>query len=239
VDLRKIWEKRAPDWLEWARTPGHDSYWYYSAGFLDEIVPRSPVYVLDVGCGEGRVARDLASRKHTVVAIDSSGFLITKAREADPRSAYLVGDGTLLPFPDGRFDVVTAYNSLQDMNDMPAAVREAARVLRHNGRFCVCTVHPMWDAGRFVSEESDADFSISGSYFEARTYEESFERDGLQMTFTSWRYSLERYARALEDAGLLIERVREPQPDQPFTDRRRERSQRVPMFLFIRAVKST
>jgi ubiquinone/menaquinone biosynthesis C-methylase UbiE len=149
-----------------------------------------------------------------------------------------VGDGTLLPFPDARFDVVVSYNSLQDVDDMPAAVREAARVLRNNGRFCVCVVHPIRDAGHFVSEEADAPFSISDSYFEARLYDESLERDGLQMTFTSWRYSLERYARALEDSGFHIERVREPLPDQARGDRRWERSQRVPMFLFVRAVKS-
>jgi hypothetical protein len=58
-----------------------------------------------------------------------------------------------------------------------------------------------------VSEDPDADLLISGSYLEARLYEESFERDGLQMTFSSWRYPLEDYARAIEDAGLVIERV--------------------------------
>jgi hypothetical protein len=58
------------------------------------------------------------------------------------------------------------------------------------------------------------------------------------MTFTSWRCSLEGYARALEDAGFLIERVREPLPDREATGPHRERSRRVPMFLFIRAVKS-
>jgi SAM-dependent methyltransferase len=238
VDLRKIWDERASDWLAWARTPGHDSYWYYAAGFFDDIVPPSPTHVLEVGCGEGRVARELTSRKHSVVAIDSSHFLVNEAQAADPQSAYLVGDGTLLPFPDARFDVVVSYNSLQDVDDMPAAVREAARVLRDNGRFCVCVVHPLRDAGSFVSEEGDAPFSISGSYFEARMYEESIERDGLQMTFTSWRCSLEGYARALEDAGFLIERVREPLPDREATGPHRERSRRVPMFLFIRAVKS-
>jgi SAM-dependent methyltransferase len=239
VDLKKIWDKRASDWLAWARTPGHDSYWNYSAGFFDDIVPPSPAYVLEVGCGEGRVARDLASRNHSVVAIDSSRFLVNEARAADPEAAYLVGDGTLLPFPDARFDVVVSYNSLQDVDDMPAAIRESARVLRDGGRFCVCVVHPIRDSGSFGSEEGDAPFSISDSYFEARLYNESFERGGLQMTFTSWRYSLEGYARALEDAGFLIERAREPLPDQGATGPHRERSRRIPAFLFIRAVKST
>jgi hypothetical protein len=99
------------------------------------------------------------------------------------------------------------------------------RVLRDDGQFCVCVVHPVRDAGSFVSDEGDAPFSISDSYFEARLYDESIERDGLQMTFTSWRYSLERYAGALEDAGFLIERVREPAPDELLGDRRWERSQ--------------
>ncbi len=69
--------------------------------------------------------------------------------------------------------------------------------------------------------------------------DEPFERDGLQMHFTGWRYPLEDYARALENAGLLIERIREPPapPTAVATRAGYERWTRLPNFLHLRAVK--
>ncbi len=66
---------------------------------------------LEVGCGEGRVARDLAARGHRVTAIDISRTLIGLAAEADGASTYLLADGVALPFAEAAFDLVVAYNS--------------------------------------------------------------------------------------------------------------------------------
>ena len=141
-----------------------------------------------------------------------------------------------LPFGDGCFDLVVAYNSLMDVDDMPAAVAEAARVLEPGRPLCVCVTHPTADAGRFQSTEPDAPFVITGSYLGRHRVDELFERDGLQMHFTGWRYPIEAYARALEDAGLLIDRLREPAA--PATARPgHERWRRLPNFLHLRAVK--
>jgi SAM-dependent methyltransferase len=239
VDLRKIWDSRAAPWIKWARTPWHDAYWYYAAQFFDNVGPSSGDRALEIGCGEGRVTRDLLRRGHAVVAIDSSPTVVFSAREVSSAAHYVLADATHLPFLSETFDSVVAYNSLQDVNEMPAAVDEASRVLRPTGSLCICIVHPLRDAGRFKTDDDDAEFIISTSYFERRIYEETFQRDGLEMTFTSWRYPFEDYSRAFEDAGLLIERVREPLPNAEATARqpRWKRSERVPMFLFVRAIK--
>ena len=106
------------------------------------------------------------------------------------------------------------------------------------GRLCVCVTHPTTDAGRFESKEPDAPFVIAGSYLGRHRIEEPFQRDGLLITFIGWRYSLEEYARALEDGGLLIERLREPPAPPALTARPGyERWQRLPNFLHLRAVK--
>jgi SAM-dependent methyltransferase len=233
------WEWQAEAWARWARTPGHDSYWYFRDSFFDAILPAPGHLTLEVGCGEGRVARDLARRGHTVVALDASPTLVARAAAADPAGRYLVADATALPFPDGSFDTVVAYNSLMDVDDMPAAVAEAARVLVPGRPLCACVTHPTADAGRFQSKDPDAPFVITGSYLGRHRFEDTFERDGLTITFSGWRYSLEEYARALEDAGLTIERLREPAaPAAALTARPGyERWQRLPNFLHVRAVK--
>ena len=54
--------------------------------------------------------------------------------------------------PTQSFDLVVAYNSLMDVEDMPAAAAEAARVLSRPGRFCISVTHPFADTGEFVGE---------------------------------------------------------------------------------------
>ena len=204
------WEWQADDWARWARTPGHDAYWLFRDLFFDAIVPAPGRLTLEVGCGEGRVARDLAQRGHTVVALDASPTLTAMAAAAHPGGRYVVGDAAALPFGDGCFDTVVAYNSLMDVADMPTSVQEASRVLEPGGCLCICVTHPIADAGKFQSKEPDAPFVIPGAYLGRHRFTDIFERDGLQVTFAGWRYSLEEYARALEDADLLIDRLREP-----------------------------
>jgi SAM-dependent methyltransferase len=219
-------EAHAGSWLAWARTPGHDVYWSYRDAFF-ELVPSPGRATLEVGCGEGRVARDLAARGHTVTGIDTSLTLLRAAAEAHPEGTYAVADAAALPFDDGAFDLVVAYNSLMDMEDMPGAVREAERVLAPGGALCVCITHPMSDAGRFDGER----FYLARPYGRPGPYAGTFTRDGLSMTFKGWARPLEAYTRALEAAGLVIEALREPvsplDPERP-----------VPMFLMLRATRS-
>jgi SAM-dependent methyltransferase len=233
------WELEAENWVRWARTPGHDAYWDYAPVFFDEIVPAAGRLTLELGCGEGRVVRDLTARGHRAVGLDASPTLLAHARGADPSGRYVLADAARVPFADGAFDLVVAYNSLMNIEGMEAAVREAARVLETNGRLCVCVTHPVNDAGAFASREPDASFVIDGSYLGKRPFEGTFERDGLEITFRGWVYPLEAYGRALEDAGFVIEAIREPPATAAAVERDppERRWQRLPAFLFLRAIK--
>jgi SAM-dependent methyltransferase len=236
------WEEEARNWVTWARTPDHDVFSYYAPFFFDEIIPPSHGLALEVGCGEGRVARQLASRGFSVVAVDSSPTLVRFAREADAQSAYLVADATRLPFAEATFQTVVAYNSLQtmaQMDDMATAVKEAGRVLAPSGHFCFCVAHPMTDVGRIREPSAEGELVIAGSYFEHRDVHETVMKDGLTMRFHGWTYSFEDYTRALEDAGFVVDRVREPAPtaEQAANRPGLERWRRIPLFLNVRAVK--
>lgn len=226
------WEEQARKWIAWARTPGLDSYWRYRSDFF-ALVPAPGKATLDLGCGEGRLARDLADRGHRITGIDASPTLVTAAREAHPQGEYVVADAADLPFPDNSFDLVIAYNSLMDVDDLPGAVREASRVLAPGGRLVMAVVHPA-NTGKIMGDGDDAAFIVDGSYFESRRTREQVERDGLSMVFTGYQQPLSAYARALEDSGFLIGAIREP-----LATRADGSAHRLPWHLWIKAIHAT
>ena len=84
-----------------------------------------------------------------MVGIDGSPTLVAAAREADPAGRYEVGDAAALPLPDASADLVTAFMSLQDVDDLDRALREIARVLVAGGQLRSAIVHPIGSAGDF------------------------------------------------------------------------------------------
>lgn len=228
------WEPEAANWVRWARTPGHDAYWYYRDAFF-ELIPSPGARTVELGCGEGRVARDLVARGHRVIGVDPARTLVRHARDADAAGSYVVADGAAVPCTSGAFDLVVAYNSLQVVADMRGTVHEAARLLRHGGHFCATVSHPAMDLGRFVESEAGVAFTVRPSYFESRRVEDTLEMDGLSVTCRGWTYTLEDYVTALGNAGMVVEAMREPRPTAPSANF--ERWHEVPLFLMVRALK--
>ena len=237
MSLRAFWDEQAEAWGRFARTPGHDAYheWFNFPAFL-ELVPPPGRATLDVGCGEGRVGAELQRRGHRVVGIDSSPTMVELASEQ--HEAH-VADAAALPFPDGSFDLAIAYMSIMNFDDPEAAVGEIARVLVPGGRVCAAIVHPFDAAGRWIAPEPDAQFQIEGSYYEPEPKLWVSDRDGIEITFYDRGLALERLTRCFEEAGLLIEALREPQPSDDFVRRFpiSARRRRVPLFLHLRALK--
>jgi SAM-dependent methyltransferase len=237
-ELGEAWEHNAAAWIAWARAPGHDSYWRFHRDLFLELVPPPSGRTLDVGCGEGRLTRDLAWLGHDVVGVDASPTLLAAAREAAPGMELHLADAAALPFADASFDLVVAFMSLQDVDDLGGALREAARVLEPDGRLCLAIVHPLNSAGLWPRRTADSPFVIEGSYLDEFTYTDALERDGLEMRFASMHRPLQAYTEELAASGLLIERLREPKlPEGGLVGTHSPRWRRIPLFLHLRALK--
>jgi SAM-dependent methyltransferase len=237
--MRQGWEEEAANWAAFARTPGYDkAHQHYNGPAFLALLPEPGAGTLDLACGEGRLSRVLAQRGHRVAGIDAAPTMVRFAASHQEAQPVVRGDAAVLPFRDEAFDLVVAYMCLHDIDAMPEAVAEAARVLRSGGRLCIAIPHPVNSAGRFQAHDGDAPFLIAGSYLDPAPADGVAERDGIRLTFHSEHRPLEAYSLAMERAGLLIEAIRELRVPDEFVQRdpAQRRWQRIPLFLHIRAV---
>src|SRR5262249_24694186 len=225
MSMRRAWDDEAANWIRWARAPGHDSYWRFHAARFLALVPPPGRLTLDLGSGEGRLARDLRARGHRVLELDGSLAMVSASTALGGKA--LVADLASLPIPTGAADLAVAFMSLQDVDDMPRAMAEARRVLGPGGRLVLAIVHPINSAGGFEGERGMGQpFVLRESYFARRRCTEDIEHNQLRMRFVGEHRPLEAYARALEDTGFVIEALREVTEPDP-----ENRWFRVPMFL--------
>jgi len=93
--------------------------------------------LLDVGCGPGAFPRYLRAHGHTgrLAGLDQSAAMIAAATETSAGLAieWFRGEANALPFPNGAFDVIAARHMLYHVPDIPAALREFARVTGPGG----------------------------------------------------------------------------------------------------------
>ena len=107
--------------------------------------------LLEVGCGTGRITRDLARHALRVVAVDPDETALTKARTSVPADnvTFLPMPDGILDFPPASFDVVIYTLSLHHvpLAHMDESLRAAAGLLREGG--VIVVVEP-GDGGSFT-----------------------------------------------------------------------------------------
>jgi SAM-dependent methyltransferase len=217
----ELWEAHA-DWWQREFTDGVDPE--YTEQILPIVVEWTAGHplVLEVGTGEGQVARAMATANGaTVVGVDPTVNQIVEAARRAGGPVYARSGAEALPFADASFDAVVCCLVFEHIDAVDEALAEVARVLRPGGRFVFCLNHPLlqtpgsgWIDDQILDPPEQ--YWRVGPYLVEQAVVEQVEK-GVFIRFV--HRPLSRYLNAMADVGLTLGRMLEPAPPQGFLDR--------------------
>lgn len=237
----RSWNAIADDWAAHAETNDYRNLFLLplTLELLGDVRGRR---ILDLGCGEGGYARELAKRGAKVTGVDGSARLIEIARRrtTDPGVAveYLCANAAdLAPLPAASSDDALAAMSLMDVEDYEGAIREIARVLVPGGRLLMSITHPCFTApvGEWVRgpRRELLHFAVD-RYLERTAWASQITPAFSNPTIRRHR-PLEDYFAPLLRLGFVLHDFREPAVNQEQIRQspRMAKINRVPYFLFM------
>lgn len=102
--------------------------------------------VLDIGCGTGYGTTELAQHAQSAIGIDVSDDAIHYARQHYPSATFLTASATSIPLPAASFDLITAFEVIEHLENWHELLIEARRLLHPNGVFLVSTPNKLYYA---------------------------------------------------------------------------------------------
>lgn len=118
---------------------------YFASVFAARGLDPAGKVIIDIGCGGGLMAEEIARLGAAVIGIDPSAASIATAQAHATRSGlaidYRIGPGEHLPASDGCADVVYCVDVLEHVDDLDAVIGETARVLKPGGLYLFDTVN--------------------------------------------------------------------------------------------------
>jgi SAM-dependent methyltransferase len=212
-----LWEESA-GWWQAEFTDGVD------VEYTEQILPLVLAHlagaqrVLDIGTGEGQVARVLAAQGMAVTGVDPTVAQITEAARRGGRPSYARSAAAALPFRDASFDAALACLVFEHIDAVDDAIAEVARVVRPGGRFLFLLNHPLlqtpgsgWIDDQ-VLDPPEQYWRIGPYLVESESVEE-VQKD-VRIRFI--HRPLSRYVNTLAAHGLVIAHMDEPAPPDGF-----------------------
>ena len=218
-------------------------------------LPEPKGRVLDLACGQGFFAKEVAKLGANCVGADISPELIAKARVNAPSVSFYIAPATALAFAhEAEFDTVYCVLALQNIDDLAKTFAEVKRVLKVGGRFIMVLNHPCFRVLKGSSwgyEPARMDSSPGGkngtqyrrvdSYLTAGKFgiEMNPSKEKSAQTI-SYHRSLQDFFKPLTKAGFAITKLEEwvshkissPGPRQPAENLARKE---IPLFLMLEA----
>lgn len=240
------WESSA-DWYDQA--VGQEGHYYHQAVIIPKILKllclTSGDKVLDLGCGQGVLARAIPPGVD-YLGCDQSSSLIKQAKKRSSHR-FLVGDVTQkIPTEDTDFSHAVVILALQNIETPLAALKNITSRLKTSGKLIIVLNHPCFRIPRQSSW--GVDMSKKLQYRRIDSYLSPMKipiatHPGKSSSHTTWSFhhSLQDYSKFLKEAGFAILTIEEWSSDKTSTGanaRMENRSRKeIPLFMALLCYK--
>ncbi|MCP3991475.1 MAG: class I SAM-dependent methyltransferase [Actinomycetia bacterium] len=213
------WDQHA-EWWQREFTDGVDPE------YTEQILPiisrqlEGRAKIVDIGTGEGQVARQLRGDGAMLVGVDPISSQVGLAAKRGGGAHYVRAEAVALPLADASFEGAVACLVFEHIDDIDGALAEVNRVLVPGGRFVFLLNHPLlqtpgsgWIDDQII--EPPEQYWRVGPYLpEAETIEEVHKDVFIRFLHRP----LSRYVNAAVGAGLMLSSMDEPPPPPGFLD---------------------
>ena len=247
--VREAWDRTAAG-FDRAQTSGMDYYRldFFGPAQVEMCGDVRDMSLIDVGCGSGYFAREMARRGARVTGIDVSPEMISIAERREAGAplgiSYRAGDAAALHslVTPASFDIATSCLALQDMPNVPAVVRGVYDALRPGARFVASITHPAtnppfrrWER----DERGEKRWLCIDRYYERGPVECTWERFGETTTTLYMHAPLADWFAWFLGAGFRLRAFGEPCPTADALRARPELEDaaRVPYYAFFDFLK--
>lgn len=190
--------------------------------------------ILDLGCGAaGFGARALADGARAYLGVDGSRNMVARAE-----STLAGGNGTVVHAdletwvaPVGAFDLAVSSLALHYVADLEAVLARVFAALTPGGRIVISVEHPVFTAADCGGRSGPCPDCLVDDYFVVGPREAMW----LGERVIKHHRTVEGYVDALQEAGFVLDRLRESAPERArFIDEaEHSRRMRAPLFLFL------
>jgi 2-polyprenyl-3-methyl-5-hydroxy-6-metoxy-1,4-benzoquinol methylase len=259
VDLRetkKHWEGTSQNWMNKLEENREDKGDLSRELIIDPALWKQlgdieGLRILDAGCGNGYLSRQLAKKGAEVVGVDFSRHFISYCKRKEKENPlgcnFYHGSLTDLSFLSSEsFDLVVSNVVMVDVQDYKTAFKEINRVLKPKGRFVWSNLHPVFGSFNQIFYRLPYDtprneeklFAVLDRYFDSGAILMSW---GDIKPIWQFDRTLQEYSQALKKAGFLIGEIIEPKPSLNIIQENPRAlafdADRIPIFIIFDCIK--
>jgi ubiquinone/menaquinone biosynthesis C-methylase UbiE len=234
------WDQSEPWYSDCVGEKGH----YYHQSLIFPVLKqwlKNAKSLLDVGCGQGVLARQFPSTLH-YVGVDITPSLITQAKKLTPHGTFFVANAEeVLPLEKKDFDAVTLILCLQNIEHPDRAIFHAAQHLKKGGKLIIVLNHPAFriprQSGWGIDEASQIQYRRMNVYMSPQKIPiQTHPGQGSASPVTySYHHPLSSYVAWMEKAGCSICHMEEWCSDKKSEGSKAKREDRArkefPLFL--------